>query len=151
MPLLPIVTSQGVMPCLLTPPYAFALLIPGLAVHSRKAFTPCSMAPLLENRECLLSFTTTMCHDFRTHRIAKHIRVRMCLIASKICFLGIMWRPSYHLCTGGPSKHSPAFLAYGASFGQVGGTRRRALHPRFQTMRTQHGSRASIPPPKSLQ
>ena len=57
--------------------------------------------------------------------------------------------PNTILCTGGPSMHSPALLAYGASFGQVGHTRRRALHPRFQTMRTQHGTRASISPPKS--
>jgi hypothetical protein len=87
MPLLPILTSNGVLPSLLTPLYPCILnqfcsntlvsvssspsthfLFPGTSLDIKKQF---------------LSFTTMVCHDFRAHCMATHSRARMCGIVNE--------------------------------------------------------------------
>jgi hypothetical protein len=87
------------MPYLLTPPYACTLkrvcsdtLVGGSSSKSTQSLFP---GYLLDSQMYLLSVTTTLCHDFRTHCLAKHSRARMCLIVSERRFLGLIWRAKY--------------------------------------------------------
>jgi hypothetical protein len=98
-PLLPNVTNKGVLPYLLTPPYACTLkqlcsdtLVGGSSSKSTHSLFP---DPLLDIQKCLWSVTTILCHDFRTHCLAKHSRARMCLSVSERRFLGLSWRAKY--------------------------------------------------------
>jgi hypothetical protein len=99
MPLLPTVTNKGIVPYLLTPPYArtlkpfcYGTLVGGSSLKSTHSLFP---GPLLDSQKYLLSVTTTLCHYFRTHCMSKHSRARMCLIVSERRFLGLCWRGNY--------------------------------------------------------
>jgi hypothetical protein len=101
MPLLPIVTNQGVMPCLLTPPCACTLkhfgsidtLVGGSFSKTTHSLFHGTFIRKPKGRDFVHNL---MYHDIRTLCTAKHIRVRTCLIASERCFLGIICRPKYH-------------------------------------------------------
>ena len=95
-PQLPTVTNKGVLPYLLTPPYACTLkqfcydtLVGGSSSKSTHSLFP---GPLLDSQKYLLSVTTTLCHDFRTHCLAKHSLTRMCLTVSETRILGLISR-----------------------------------------------------------
>jgi hypothetical protein len=136
MPVLPIVIDKRVLPNLLTSPYACTLkqfcFDTVVGASSSKSTHSLFPGPLLESQKYLMFVTTTLCHDFRTHYLVKHSRACIRLVVSERRVLGLVWRSKYlfmYRRTVSTLYDSESLLASTASFWQVGGTDRRALHP----------------------
>jgi hypothetical protein len=93
-------------------------LVGGSSSKSTHSLFP---GPLLDSHKHLMSFTTTLCHDFRTHYLAKHSRARMCLVVSEIRSLGLvlcgkylfMYRRTVSALTASPSLCCSILASWG--------------------------------------